>query len=383
MPGPKASLTRKAALLAAREKAQAILASLSDELTAASWYKAGWLEQVLNQTMQNFDAACDRWRSLFLAARAQWNYQNAVIGDVARQPQWEEAKRLRREAESQIALLTDASNVVQSDFYSYRYFASEGFLPGYNFPRLPLSAFIPARKRMQGRDEFLSRPRFLAISEFGPRSIIYHEGSRYIVNKVILPVADGDGAITQSAKQCRVVRLLARAAPGEAGPDRCENCGQMNLERLDNLLRLQNVATKRRDRITSDEEERTRLGYEIRSGLRFKDVSGRARLPDGQGLTGDEPGSSIDLWRRRHPLADQPRLAAAEEHETGTVSCSTARRASGSHPTSFRGRRRSRRSDGAQDRPRGTLRRGSSELPDPRTDRRRSMRSFSPRSSPL
>ena len=182
--------------------------------SAASWYKPGWLEQVLNQTMQNFEAACERWRSLFRAAKAQWNYQNQVIADVARQPQWEEAKRLRREAEAQIALLTDAGNVVQSDFYSYRYFASEGFLPGYNFPRLPLSAFIPARKRVQGRDEFLSRPRFLAITEFGPRSIIYHEGSRYIVNKVILPVADGDGAITQSAKQCRSCGYIQELAPG-------------------------------------------------------------------------------------------------------------------------------------------------------------------------
>ena len=31
----------------------------------------------------------------------------------------------------------------QTDFYPYRYFASEGFLPGYSFPRLPLAAFIP------------------------------------------------------------------------------------------------------------------------------------------------------------------------------------------------------------------------------------------------
>ncbi|MGO9809302.1 MAG: Zn-binding domain-containing protein, partial [Isosphaeraceae bacterium] len=242
-------------------------------------------------------------RSLFRAAKAQWNYQNQVIADVARQPQWEEAKRLRREAEAQIALLTDAGNVVQSDFYSYRYFASEGFLPGYNFPRLPLSAFIPARKRVQARDEFLSRPRFLAITEFGPRSIIYHEGSRYIVNKVILPVADGDGAITQSAKQCRSCGYIQELAPGEAGDDLCQNCGQRNLQRLDNLLRLQNVATKRRDRITSDEEERTRLGYEIRCGLRFKNVGGVLECRTGEVTKDGQPffkliyGDAATIWR--------------------------------------------------------------------------------------
>ena len=47
-------------------------------------------------------------------------------------------------------------------------------------------------------------------------------------------------------------------------PTSARTAGSTNLQRLDNLLRLQNVATKRRDRINSDEEERTRLGYEIR-----------------------------------------------------------------------------------------------------------------------
>jgi hypothetical protein len=34
---------------------------------------------------------------------------------------------------------------LHSDFETYRYLAEQGFLPGYNFPRLPLMAFIPAR----------------------------------------------------------------------------------------------------------------------------------------------------------------------------------------------------------------------------------------------
>ena len=72
----------------------------------------------------------------------------------------------------------------QSDFYSYRYFASEGFLPGYNFPRLPISAFIPGVDGESPSRDWLSRPRFVAIQEFGPQALIYHEGSVYRVNKV-------------------------------------------------------------------------------------------------------------------------------------------------------------------------------------------------------
>ena len=145
---------------------------------------------------------------------------------------------------------------MQSDFYSYRYFASEGFLPGYSFPRLPLSAYIAARQTASGRDEFVSRPRFLAISEFGPRSILYHEGSRYIINKVILPVpeAGDEGAVlTRAAKRCDVCGYLHPIA-GAAGADVCERCEAPLGAAITSLFRLQNVSTRRRDRITSDEE---------------------------------------------------------------------------------------------------------------------------------
>ena len=38
---------------------------------------------------------------------------------------------------------SQVGNTQNSDFYTYRYLASQGFLPGYNFPRLPLMAWIP------------------------------------------------------------------------------------------------------------------------------------------------------------------------------------------------------------------------------------------------
>jgi len=59
----------------------------------------------------------------------------------------------------------------ESDFYPYRYLASEGFLPGYNFPALPVRAWVP-----RGNGEFIPRARFLALREFAPGNIVYHEG---------------------------------------------------------------------------------------------------------------------------------------------------------------------------------------------------------------
>ena len=193
---------------------------------------------------------------------------------------------------------------LQSDFYSYRYFASEGFLPGYSFPRLPLSAFIPARRGSRGRDEFLQRPRFLAISEFGPRSIVYHEGSRYVINRVFLPVERGDDnrLPTTSVKQCSSCGYLHPVENGEPGLDMCEQCGAPLDPPITKLFRLQNVATKRRDRINSDEENRVRQGFDIQTGVRFADLEGLGRrvahvVVDGTTWGKLTYGGAATLWR--------------------------------------------------------------------------------------
>jgi superfamily II DNA/RNA helicase/very-short-patch-repair endonuclease len=285
----------------ARVRAERVLADVREECVRAGWYGETWLDDVLNQAPRQFDEACERWRGLYRSALKQQEVQNTIIRDAARDARdKQQAERLRREAEQQLRLLTETEDFAQSDFYSYRYFASEGFLPGYNFPRLPLSAFIPARRTRQ-KEEYLSRPRFLAISEFGPRSVVYHEGSRYLINRVILSVQD-DELMTTRAKKCEACGYL-HPIPHGPGPDLCERCGTKLLREFENLLRLQNVATKRKDKINCDEEERLRLGYEIRTAVRFADRGGvpvrtTARLTEG----GDQLalltyGRAATLWR--------------------------------------------------------------------------------------
>lgn len=295
----------------ARTRAAAVLASMGEELERSDWFGSGWLDGVLEQVVREFDTAVDRWRDLYRAARMQQAAQNAVVLDVARaERERNEARRLRSEAEAQIKLLTGTDEGFQSDFYSYRYFASEGFLPGYNFPRLPLSAFIPARQ-VRDRDEYLQRPRFLAISEFGPQAVVYHEGSKYVINKVILPPDAGEELTTSRMKQCGRCGYAHPVAEGD-GPDLCEQCGEALTLTLRPLFRLQNVATKRRDRINSDEEERFRLGYEIRTGVRFVDHGEKPsqRVAVVRGANGAELGTlryghaatiyRVNLgWRRR------------------------------------------------------------------------------------
>ncbi|OGO32969.1 MAG: hypothetical protein A2Z16_04630, partial [Chloroflexi bacterium RBG_16_54_18] len=293
----------------AQQRAQAVLNTVSTELAHADWYNDTWLETALKQLPIQFEQACKRWRNLYRAAKGQQKAQQKIIDDHSRSKKdHDQAKGLRQEAESQIELLTEAENIIQSDFYSYRYFASEGFLPGYSFPRLPLSAYIPGRHIKGSADEFLSRPRFLAISEFGPRAIIYHEGSRYIIHKVNLPVAESDdpnniGAVTQRAKQCPVCGYFHPITTGD-GLDLCERCQSPLSETLFSLFRLQNVSTRRRDRISSDEEERMRQGFELRTAVRFHELApGQPAARTACLMAGDQVlatityASSASLWR--------------------------------------------------------------------------------------
>lgn len=266
----------------AQTHAEAVLADLGRAWTAAGeqppWWYDGWVYDQIRNAPRLLDDALDRWRSLFRAARAEYDAQHKLAGSTkATAAARNQAEGRRRDAKNQLRLLRNEDKEAgASDFYSYRYFASEGFLPGYSFPRLPLAAYIPTRPGSRSDGDYLQRPRFVAISEFGPGSLIYHEGARYEVVRVQLPRdLDADassGAVTESARRCNACGYHHVIA---VGTDMCEQCGEPLGAAQSSLLRLQTVFTRRRERISSDEEERRKSGFELEVSYRFSEREGR------------------------------------------------------------------------------------------------------------
>jgi len=303
---------------AALSKANQLIAGIRDELSSTAWFHADWSRETLDQVERAFDASCERWRSLYRAAVRQRELHHKIIGDHAR-PEAERAhsRRLRAQAESQIRLLTEAAGIYEGDFYSYRYFAAEGFLPGYNFPRLPISAFVPGRRQRKGRDEFVSRPRFLAISEFGPRALIYHEGARYRVFKVNLDFGSDDieathALVTATLKRCPACGY-AHLEQGTNLAEVCDRCAAAldGPARIENLVLLQNVSLKLTQRITCDEEERQRFGYKLVTSYRFPEIGGKLDRKDAEVYSDGtlalrlSYGDATDLYRINLGWANQ------------------------------------------------------------------------------
>lgn len=323
-------LENQAAIKRTIDRARRVLDSIPVEMLPPGWDSEKWLQGVVRALPRDFADACDRWRELYRAAMAQQARANRTMLDASSSMKDKNsAKAARAEAEAQLdLLLAKGDRVMQSDFYSYRYFASEGFLPGYNFPRLPLSAFIPGRRGGRGTDEFLSRPRFLAISEFGPNAYVYHEGLRYQIVKAVLPVeADGTGAeriVKRSIKLCPDCGYLHPIE--QIAPDTCASCGAELPVPVEQLFRLTNVGTRRRDRINSDEEERQRQGFEITTAFRFAEREGELSKQTATAASNGEPfvdleyGHSATLWRMNLGLRrrrDQAVLGFLIDIDTG------------------------------------------------------------------
>ena len=238
------------------------------ESKAAGWFSEQWVEQNLSRLADHLDSSLNRWRSLHRSARTILTRatQHIESGTLSLgSEEYRKYKRNQDQATRQLDLLRNSyggRTTSLSEFYPYRYLASEGFLPGYNFTRLPLRVFLPT---VDSSGEFISRPRAIALREFGPLNIIYHNGRKYRVSQLVMQDTEASQSEARISKKSGYF-----LPPDQNGLEICPFTGidlsdHANTEYLHHLLEMTESRAEEVDRISCEEEERVSRGFEIKT----------------------------------------------------------------------------------------------------------------------
>lgn len=231
-----------------------------------AWLTDNWIDRVLDNYRYDFDRALNRWRSLYREAQTQIieatkKIENRAYGENSEEKK--EAHRNLKRAENMRDQLLGASfgsRREEDEFYPYRYFASEGFLPGYNFTKLPMRATLQYRN---DKVETLSRPRGLALREFGPHNLIYNNGSKFRIKRMRL-----------NASGLQPSKFFYNPSTGYVLKDTENAETQVDIitgEPLQGISRLVpgtcipalDMFAEETEQITCQEEERSRKGYKV------------------------------------------------------------------------------------------------------------------------
>jgi Lhr-like helicase len=238
-----------------------------DHNPGLAWCTTDWIKKQLTQLEKTIDGCLDRWRALYREAKSSLTKATTLLESGLYKTTSDEHKRAKREvfqAQRQLDLLRNdiQKGSSQSEFYVFRYLAAEGFLPGYNFTRLPVRAFLTDGYE---RGEYISRPRLIGLREFGPQNIIYYNGSKYSVSQAVVP------NVPETFTEARVCTVSGYWLDQDqqhletcpiTGSDLSQTKNKLELKPL---MPLCEMLARSKEHITCEEEERLRQGFEIQT----------------------------------------------------------------------------------------------------------------------
>ncbi len=222
-----------------------------------TWFDRAFIEAQVRGFVEGLDDAMKRWRDEYERLDAEREAINRKLGQEGVDPN---LNRRRVVIEAKLEAMRDGKR----DWYLYRYLGGEGFLPGYAFPPQAVALAFDDREHEMARDPDI------ALTEYAPGNFIYYGGERYEITHARPPRRRVSGAASQLDTELDVERVMVcpacqRAYVGQEETNRAAcACGQELIGHHPRQgMALTDMYAQRRARITADEEERLRLGYEV------------------------------------------------------------------------------------------------------------------------
>lgn len=253
------------------------------------WFTNAWMDKVLSLYESDFDKSLNRWRALYKEAQVQIEeasiiINNRIYGENSQEKRDAHVKQSRGENQRDMLLgVNQGKNKEENEFYPYRYLASEGFLPGYNFTKLPQRAMLQYKSDAV---EFLSRPKSLALREFGPQNIIYNNGGKFRVSRMMITsdilshkffYNPQTGVIYKDQENSEHHTDIITGEPLDGTAQMIPGC----------CIQAQDMIATETEKITCQEEERNRKFYQVKTYFASDDprtISESELLSNGQHL---------------------------------------------------------------------------------------------------
>ncbi|HPM03854.1 MAG TPA: helicase-related protein, partial [Candidatus Cloacimonadota bacterium] len=215
------------------------------------WYSHQWVEQILDDFTEALDCSFKRWRVDFARLKEELYMLQA---EQATNPYY----GIGRQADNVAMQMDKMKNGSNGDFYVFKYLGEEGFLPGYAFPTDTIRLYYWS----DSEEKQIARNPLQALREFAPGNFFYISGKTY---KVIKSNPGFESVLTEYKVCPGCEHLLSHSE--ETAFSNCPICGAdlTTTHKIDNCLKMPDMMTIARNRISSDEEDRQRMGYDIQT----------------------------------------------------------------------------------------------------------------------
>ncbi len=232
----------------ASELNQTVKKAFNQEMQTFPWLTDEYISEVIANFVQDLDKSFTYWREEYKDLNNEFDQNNSFL-------KFKQSDKNLSDRNNTISKRLEDMREGESIWYIYRYLASQGFLPAYAFPQESVSlAFYES-------EEEISRIPSIALSEYAPGNYVYYRGSSYQIDSARAAAVEQDSTLIKVliCPSCESV-YLGNDAEGRA---MCACGADLRLTNPKYAMHIPNMAARRSEAISAEEEERRRLGYEI------------------------------------------------------------------------------------------------------------------------
>ncbi|MDD2340370.1 MAG: DEAD/DEAH box helicase [Methanosarcina sp.] len=231
------------------------------EIRDFDWFTPEYIEDTVDNFVEKMDRAFDSFRAEFKLLIKELRHTDIQIRSGSLDQRKRKAYTQRRGSiENKIESMRSGSD----EYSTYRYLSGQGFIPNYGFPTQVTSLTLDHYGSRGKEEATLSRDQIKAIREYAPGNSVYFSGNRYLVRASRIKT-ENNKPITSKLQICPTCGIAYLDDEATFSGGVCSNCGEdlTDVIPYDKAVKMPDQWAESRYGITSDEEERQRLGYDI------------------------------------------------------------------------------------------------------------------------